>query len=99
MKTRTLLLAMCGMLIFVFLSCAVSEIGWSQESSSDSLQQILGLPSLAVGNLNPSARNPGFEALCVALSDSPGGYCYYFTSGIPPANLKIYTNITLGEIK
>jgi hypothetical protein len=94
MKTRTLLYAMVGLLIFVFLSCAVSEISWSQGSNSDSLRQLVGLPSFAVGNLSPSARNPGLEFMCPALYDSPGGYCYYFTSGIPSTNLTIYANIT-----
>jgi hypothetical protein len=94
MKTRNLLLGMVGLLIFVFLSCAVSEISWSQGSSSDSLRQLVGLPSFAVGNLNPSARNPGLEFFCTALYDSPGGYCYYFTSGVPYNNLTIYANIT-----
>jgi hypothetical protein len=85
---------MVGLLIFVFLSCSVSEISWSQGSNSDSLRQLVGLPSFAVGNLSPSARNPGLEFMCPALYDSPGGYCYYFTSGIPPINLTIYANIT-----
>lgn len=94
MKARIILLAMVGLLIFVFLSCAVSEISWSQGSSSDSLRQLVGLPSFAVGNLNPSARNPGLELFCTALYDSPGGYCYYFTPGVPLYNLTIYANIT-----
>ena len=99
MKTRTLLLAMVGLLIFVFLSCAVSEISWAQGRSSDSLRQLVGLQSFAVGNLNPSARNPGLEFFCTALYDSPGGYCYYFTSGVPSYNLTIYANITKDGIK
>jgi hypothetical protein len=95
MKTKTVLLAMVGLLIFVFVSSAFSEISWStSDKKSDSLRQLVGLPSFAVGNLNPSARNPGLEALCTSLIDSPGGYCYYFTPGVPEVNLKIYTNIT-----
>jgi hypothetical protein len=100
MKTRMILLLMVGLLAFVFLSCALSEISWStKDSNSDSLRQLVGLPSFAVGNLNPSARNPGLEALCPSLSDSPGGYCYYFTPGVPSTNLRIYTNITMGDLK
>jgi hypothetical protein len=100
MKTRIMLLAMVGLLAFVFLSCTISEISWSSKNNnSDALRQIVGLPSFAVGNLNPSARNPGLEALCTALSDSPRGYCYYFTPGVPSTNLTIYTNITIGENK
>ena len=100
MKTRMMLLIMVGLLMFVFLSCALSEISWStKESNSDSLRQLVGLPSFAVGNLNPAARNPGLEGLCPALSDSPGGFCYYFTPGVPTTNLTIYTNIAIGESK
>jgi hypothetical protein len=94
MKARIILLLMVGLLIFIFLSCVVSEISWSHGSNSDSLRQLVGLPSFAVGNLNPSARNPGLELLCTALYDSPGGYCYYFTPGVPVNNLTIYANIT-----
>jgi hypothetical protein len=99
MKTRTLLLAMVGLLIFVFVSCTMSEISWAQPSSSDSLRQLVGLPSFAVGNLNPSARNPGLEFFCTALYDTPGGYCYYFTSGVPSNNLTIYASISKDEVK
>ncbi len=97
MKTRNILLLTIGLLMFVFLSCLISEISWSSHrSQSDSLRQLVGLPSFAVGNLNPSARNPGLEILCTSLYDSPGGYCYYFTPGVPFTNFTIYANITMG---
>ncbi len=99
MKTRYLLIGTVALLIFVFFSCVVSEISWSQTSSSGSLRQLVGLPSFAVGNLNPSARNPGLEFFCAALYDSPGGYCYYFTTGVPSNNVTNYLNITKDEIK
>ena len=95
MKARIFLLLMVGLLIFIFLSCVVSAISWSQGSSSDTLRQAVGLPGFAVGNLNPSARNPGLELLCTSLYDSPGGYCYYFTSGVPSYNFTIFANITM----
>jgi hypothetical protein len=53
-----------------------------------------GLPSLAIGNLNPAARNPGLEVLCTSLYDVPGGYCIYFTQGVPQLNLTLACNIT-----
>jgi hypothetical protein len=100
MQTRLFLLATVGLLIFVFLSCTLSEISWSiKDSNSNSLRQLVGLPTFAVGNLNPSARNPGLEAFCTALSDSPGGYCYYFTPGVSSTNLTIYVNNSIGENK
>jgi hypothetical protein len=95
MKTKTIFTLLAGLLIFIFVSCAVSEISWSQGNNSDILRQLVGLPSFAVGNLNPSARNPGLELFCTSLYDSPGGYCYYFTSGVPSYNFTIYANITL----
>ncbi len=80
MKTTKIIFAVSAVLvIFVFTSCVVSEYSWSTKgNSSDSLRQLVGLPSVAVGNLNPAARNPGLEFLCTSLYDSPGGYCYYF---------------------
>ncbi len=56
----------------------------------------MGLSSVAVGNLNPSARNPGIELLCTGLYDVPGGYCNYFTLGVPDSQLsngnQLYNN-------
>ena len=55
---------MVVLLVFVSVSCIASESSWStKENSSDSMRQIIGLPSIAVGNLNPSARNPGLETI------------------------------------
>jgi hypothetical protein len=50
---------------------------------------------LAVGNLNPSARNPGVELLCTGLYDVPGGYCNYFTMGVPSTNFSVPTSFTV----
>jgi hypothetical protein len=98
MKTRTILLATLGLLIFVFASCLASEISWSaKESGPDSLRQVVGLPSIALGNLNPAVRNPGLELFCPALYDSPGGYCYYFVPGVSFTNFTKPANITLGD--
>jgi hypothetical protein len=82
MKTITMLMLTAGLLAIVIVSCAASEMSWAaKDNDPDSLRQIVGLPSLAIGNLNPVARNPGLELLCPALFDTPGGYCYYFTAG------------------
>ena len=98
MKTKTILLIMVGLLLIVLFSSLISEISWSIKSNNpDSLRQVVGLPSVAAGNLNPSARNPGLELFCTALYDVPGGYCYYFTSGVPVINLTIVSNITGGS--
>jgi hypothetical protein len=100
MKTKTLLVATVALLTFVSLSCLVSEISWSEKvNSSDSLRQLVGLPSIAIGNLNPSARNPGLELFCTSLYDVPGGYCYYFAPGVPVTNFTIVANITRSDSK
>ena len=89
MKSRTLLMVLAALIAVVAVACATSEISWSTNKSSDALRQIVGLPSIAIGNLNPSARNPGLEVLCTGLYDAPGGYCYYFTDGVPYINFTI----------
>jgi hypothetical protein len=96
MKTKTLLAATVLLLVFVSISCLISELSWSAKASSpDSLRQIVGLPSIIVGNLNPSARNPGLELFCTSLYDVPGGYCYYFAPGLPVTNFTVIAvNIT-----
>jgi hypothetical protein len=97
MKTRTIVLAIVGMLAFISISCYASETSWSAEGTpSGNLRQVVGLPSVAVGNLNPSARNPGVEVFCTALYDAPGGYCYYFTLGLPYTNYTVASNMTIG---
>ncbi len=100
MKNRTILIATVGLLLFVTVSCVVSQVSWSVTvNKSDSLRQIIGLPSVAVGNLNPSSRNPALEIICTSLYDSPGGYCYYFTSGVPVSNVTVFANITTDGTK
>jgi len=97
MKTNTILFAVVALVLLVSFCCIASEASWSnKKSNSDSLRQIVGLPSLAIGNLNPTARNPGIEPLCTSLYDSPGGYCRYFTLGLPYTNLVDF-NITVSE--
>ena len=92
MKSRTLLIVLGALIAVVAVACAASEISWSTNKSSDNLRQIVGLPSIAIGNLNPSARNPGLEVLCTGLNDAPGGYCYYFTDGVPYIN---FTSVSI----
>ena len=96
-KTRTILSIVVILTLFVLLSSAISELSWaSKEQTVDALRRATGLPSLAVGNLNPSARNPGLEILCTSFFDQPGGYCYYYTSGVPFKDQQYFGNITLG---
>jgi hypothetical protein len=100
MKTKTILFAIVALVLFVSISCIASEVSWSnRRSNSDPLRQIVGLSSVAIGNLNPSARNPGVEIFCTALYDTPGGYCYYFTPGLPYTNYTLNSNITIGGSK
>ena len=96
MKSRVLIYAIAILLMFVFVSCAASEISWSiKENDAASLRRIVGLPSVAVGNLSPSARNPGVEVLCTGLYDVPGGYCNYFSMGVPFISFPMATNFTV----
>jgi len=98
MKSRILVLLIVVLLTFVFLSCSLSEISWSmKENAPNSLRQIVGLPSVAIGNLNPSARNPGLELLCTGLYDVPGGYCNYFALGVSFINFTMAGNFKTGE--
>ena len=97
MTPRTPLLMAIGLTILVLLVCVASEISWSaKENTPDALRQTVGLPSVAVGNLNPSARNPGLELLCTGLYDVPGGYCSYFALGVPFINFTMAGNFTIG---
>jgi hypothetical protein len=98
MKSRTPLFIAIGLTVFVLLACAASEASWSiRESSPDVLRETVGLPSAAIGNLNPSARNPGLELLCTGLYDVPGGYCSYFSLGVSFINFTMADNFTTGE--
>ena len=97
MKTQTVVYLAVILIAFVFISSALSEISWSmKENNPDPLRQIVGLPTVAIGNLNPSARNPGLELLCTGLYDVPGGYCNYFALGVPFINFTIAGNFTSG---
>jgi hypothetical protein len=97
MKTQTILAIVVVLMVFISFSCYASEASWStKKGTSDPLRQTVGLSSVAVGNLNPSARNPGLEIYCTALYDTPGGYCYYFTPGLPYTNYTIKSDMTVG---
>lgn len=92
MKSRNILFVLAALIATVTVACTTSEISWSLKANSpDSLRQTVGLPSIAIGNLNPAVRNPGLEILCTGLTDAPGGYCNYFTSGVPYVNFTIVT--------
>ena len=95
MNSKFLLTVITSMLLFIVASCLLSEISWAnKENGSAQLTQTIGLASIIVGNLNPSARNPGLELFCTSLYDIPGGYCSYFVPGVPPENFRVYVNIT-----
>jgi|WetSurMetagenome_2_1015567.scaffolds.fasta_scaffold44938_2 hypothetical protein len=84
MKKPSILIVCAALIVFIAVSCLLSEYSWnSKENTTDNARAIIGLSSVAVGNLNPAARNPGLEFLCTGLYDDPGGYCYYFANGIP----------------
>jgi hypothetical protein len=96
MTTRKVIYVLAILLMFVFVSCVLSQVSWSmKENNSASLREVVGLPSIAVGNLNPSARNPGVEILCTGLLDVPGGYCNYFATGVPFIDFPMATNFTI----
>ncbi len=99
MNSRILIFIIAVLLTFVFVSCAISELSWStKENNADSLRYVVGLPSVAVGNLDPAARNPGVEVLCTGLYDVPGGYCNYFSMGVPYTNFPMASNFTVIEV-
>ncbi len=90
MKGNKILYVIAILLAIVLMSCIASQVSWSiKENSFDSFRETVGLSSLAVGNLNPSARNPGYELFCTGLNDVPGGYCNYFTLGVPSDNFSL----------
>ena len=85
-------------MIYVSLSCLISEVSWAAKwKTTDSLRELVGLPSLSIGNLSPAVRNPVLEILCTGLYDVPGGYCNYFTLGVSFINCPINWNITVSE--
>jgi hypothetical protein len=87
-----------GILVLISLNlsvCLVSEWSWSiKVNGPDALRKLVGLPSVAVGDLNPAARNPGLEPLCASFYDVPGGYCSYFAQGVSVSNLTLACNVT-----
>ncbi len=100
MKTKYIILLTIAMIIFISSASLASEVSWSgKEQNPDSLRIVVGLPSIALGNLNPSARNPGMEFLCTGLYDDPGGYCYYFANGVPYIDSTFNETITSGVTK
>jgi len=89
------------MTLLVLILCATSELSWNiKEQTQQPIRTIIGLPSIAIGNLNPTARNPELEIFCTGLYDQPGGYCFYFSTGVPFEDYQYLANITLsGEDK
>jgi hypothetical protein len=100
MKGKIILAILVALLAFVLLSCLISQMSWTnKENTPDSLRQLVGLPTIAIGNLNPAVRNPGLELLCTGLYDAPGGYCSYFTDGVPFINFIAAHNFTVSDNK
>jgi len=98
MKGRIVLLVVVVLMIYVSFSCLISEISWAtKEKTPYSMRELVGLPSLSIGNLSPAARNPGLEVFCTGLYDVPGGYCNYFTLGASFINFTMSGNITVSE--
>lgn len=90
MQSKILVFLTVGLTALVVLSGVVCELSWlTKENSPDFLRATVGLSSTTVGNLNPSARNPGVELLCSGLFDVPGGYCSYFALGVPVTNFTV----------
>ena len=86
------------LLTFVFVTCGASELSWTSKfNSADDLRSVTGLPSVAVGNLSPAARNPGVEVLCTGIYDVPGGYCNYYSMGVPFIEFPMAKNFTITE--
>jgi hypothetical protein len=98
MKNRIILILLGALLALIAVSCVASQISWlAKENAFDSTREVVGLPSIAIGNLSPSARVPGLELLCTGLYDSPGGYCGYFTDGVPFIGFPTGGNITVSD--
>jgi hypothetical protein len=98
LKKRIVLFVVAALMVYVSISCLISEASWAtKEKTTDSLRELVGLPSLSVGNLNPAVRNPGLEILCTGLYDVPGGYCNYFTIGVSFISFTTDWNITVSD--
>jgi hypothetical protein len=98
MKGKKMALIVGVLIFFIALSCASSELSWAnKEATPDTVREAVGLPSIAVGNLNPAARNPGMELFCTGLYDTPGGYCDYFADGVPYINSDINDTVTVSD--
>jgi hypothetical protein len=96
MENRVILIAAFLMTIAVLILCTMSELSWStKEQTQEPIHKVVGLPSITIGNLNPAVRNPGLEIICTGLYDQPGGYCYYFSPGVPFEDYQYLANITL----
>ncbi len=83
MRHGRFLLLLGALAAFVVVSCVQSELSWAARDASPSLErQMTRLPCIAVGNLSTYVRSGGLEFMCTSLYDVPGGYCYYFTTGV-----------------
>jgi hypothetical protein len=98
MRPRIIFAVVASLIAVVFVSCGASEISWANKrTATDSTRELVALPSIAIGNLSPAARNPGLEVFCTGLYDTPGGYCSYFTDGVPFTGFSSSGNITVSD--
>ncbi len=98
MKQKTIFYITTILVAASVFSCVTSELSWSARAGHPNpLRQLVGLPSDAVGNLNPVTRNPGLELYCTSLYDMPGGFCTYFAPGLPSIDYSTIKNATVSD--
>ena len=67
MKNRIILIIFGALIALIAVSCAANQISWSvKENAFDPTREVVGLPSIAIGNLSPSARVPGLDHYVLA---------------------------------
>jgi hypothetical protein len=80
-KIDLLPLAALILTLMVFAFCFVNELNWvvlEQNPVRQTVREVIGLPSIALGTNYGATRNPLLEVYCTSLYDIPGGYCYIY---------------------
>ena len=86
--------------VLVLACFAISQVNLIQEDKeTNNLRELLGFPSLAIGNLSPAARELGLQLFCTGIYDTPGGYCSYYANGVYRDFSNYVANITEGISK
>ena len=96
MKPKDLLLLVILLPLLVLALFAVNNFAKVDDSETNNLRSLLGFSSIAIGNLNPAARQPGVEVFCTSIYDVPAGYCIYFTNGVYSDFEQYVANVSLG---